>query len=331
MIYELNVVPLSSLMAPIISFIVTYHNEPSVLLQECLESILALRLEKDEGEIIVVDDGSEHFGLQDSGIKFTPIADRESGTSEGRTVFYVRQAQAGLSVARNTGLSFSQGKYIQFVDADDCLIPSDYETVLRQVRKGKADVVMFGMRASAQLPKDLEERKPQPTSEDSEESRLKGRLGESQLLHHNLRAAAWGYAFKRDVLGDLRFCPGLLHEDELFTPQLFLRAKSLVDLNVKAYFYRQHDGTITHSKKPAQVKKRLDDILFIIKELRSLGDNRLERRIRQLTVDYLQKTWTQTHSLRELHSRVSELRKEGFLPLPLRCYSLRYLVASLIF
>ena len=195
-------------MAPIISFIVTYHNEPSVLLQECLESILALRLEKDEGEIIVVDDGSEHFGLQDSGIKFTPIADRESGTSEGRTVFYVRQAQAGLSVARNTGLSFSQGKYIQFVDADDCLIPSDYETVLRQVRKGKADVVMFGMRASAQLPKDLEERKPQPTSEDSEESRLKGRLGESQLLHHNLRAAAWGYAFKRDVPNaDIHFVP----------------------------------------------------------------------------------------------------------------------------
>ena len=75
----------------------------------------------------------------------------------------------------------------------------------------------------------------------------------------------------------------------------------------------------------------LDDILFIIKELRSLGDNRLERRIRQLTVDYLQKTWTQTHSLRELHSRVSELRKEGFLPLPLRCYSLRYLAASLVF
>ena len=299
-------------MTPLISFIITYHNEPEDYLRACMESIEALPLAQDEAEVIVVDDGS-----------------RNRINHHNKLFKIVRQEESGLSVARNTGIAQAQGRYIQFIDADDYLVPSAYEAVLEQLRKASADIILFQMTKH-------ETNRLEAIRTAKRPSLRPGGGGamfdvQSFLMHHNLRAAAWGYAFKRDVLGDLRFCPGLLHEDELFTPQLFLRAKSLVDLNVKAYFYRQHDGTITHSKKPAQVKKRLDDILFIIKELRSLGDNRLERRIRQLTVDYLQKTWTQTHNLRELHSRVSELRKEGFLPLPLRCYSLRYLLASLVF
>ena len=299
-------------MTPLISFIITYHNEPEDYLRACMESIEALPLAQDEAEVIIVDDGS-----------------RNRINHHNKLFKIVRQEESGLSVARNTGIAQAQGCYIQFIDADDYLVPSAYEAVLEQLRKASADIILFQM--TKHETNRLEARR------SAKRPSLRSGGGEAMfdvqsfLMHHNLRAAAWGYAFKRDVLGDLRFCPGLLHEDELFTPQLFLRAKSLVDLKVKAYFYRQHDGTITHSKKPAQVKKRLDDILFIIKELRSLGDNRLERRIRQLTVDYLQKTWTQTHSLRELRTRVSELRKEGFLPLPLRCYSLRYLLASLVF
>ena len=47
-------------MTPLISFIIAYHNEPEALLKACLDSIHALPLEKDEAEIIVVDDGSEY-------------------------------------------------------------------------------------------------------------------------------------------------------------------------------------------------------------------------------------------------------------------------------
>jgi hypothetical protein len=104
----------------------------------------------------------------------------------------------------------------------------------------------------------------------------------------------------------------------------------LVEIKVKAYFYRQHAGTITSTKSSAKIHKRLDDIRFIISALRSLENPLLERRIRQLTVDYMQKTWTLTHSFRELRRRSRELRREGFLPLPVRCYSLRYWLASLV-
>ncbi len=289
-------------MALLISFIVTYHNEPEDYLRACLASIEALPLEQDEAEIIVVDDGSRNrIGIRDSRFKI------------------IRQAESGLSVARNTGIAQAQGRYIQFVDADDCLVPSAYEAVLEQLRKAAADIILFQMTK-------CESREP----EAGKAFQCSMLDAQSFLLRHNLRAAAWGYAFRRDILGDLRFCPGLLHEDELFTPQLFLRAKTLVELDAKAYFYRQHQGTITHSTSSEKVQKRLDDIHFILNELQSLGNPLLERRIRQLTADYLQRIWTLTHDRKQLRSRMKDLRGEGFLPLPLRLYSLRYVLIALL-
>ncbi|MBR6141672.1 MAG: glycosyltransferase [Bacteroidaceae bacterium] len=320
-------------MLPLISFIVTYHNEPEDFLRACLESIQALPFADGEAEIIVVDDGSQNqFKIQNSS---------QSSGAGGTKFKVIRQEQAGLSVARNTGIDAASGRYIQFVDADDCLIPATYEAVLEQVRRESADVILFRMTQKpplfppSQAPQLLRyQRAIAPFGGVLQEVQLghspKGGEGGGFLLHRNLRAAAWGYAFKREILGDLRFCPGLLHEDELFTPQLLLRADSLVELGVKAYFYRQHEGTITHSKSSEKIQKRLNDIHFIIRELQRLENPVLERRIRQLTVDYLQKTLTLTHSFAELRCRTKELRREGLLPLPLRFYSLRYVLFALL-
>ena len=309
-------------MLPLISFVVTYHNEPEDFLRACLESIQALPFADGEAEIIVVDDGSRNqFKIQNS----------SQSSSAGVTKFKViRQEQAGLSVARNTGIDAASGRYIQFVDADDCLIPATYEAVLEQVRRESADIILFQMtKASSNSPFGGESNPSRRAHVKALPQRGSGE-GAYFLQHRNLRAAAWGYAFKREILGELRFCPGLLHEDELFTPQLLLRADSLVELGVKAYFYRQHEGTITHSKSSERIQKRLNDIHFIIRELQRLENPVLERRIRQLTVDYLQKTLTLTHSFAELRCRTKELRREGLLPLPLRFYSLRYVLFALL-
>jgi len=300
-------------MTPLLSFIVTYHNESLDLLLACLESIKSLPLGGGEAEVVVVDDG------------------RSLSPSAFTGARLVGQEQAGLSAARNTGISASCGRYIQFVDADDCIIPEAYQSVLEQVRKEQADIVMFRAKATAKPPcRPKASSCPSPAAEGTPPEEGREGLAEDYLLHHNLRAAAWGYAFRREILGNLRFFPGLLHEDELFTPQLLLKAKTLVELSVEAYFYRQHAGTITHTSSAAMTQKRLDDIHFVIRELHSLGNPVLGRRIGQLTVDYLQKAWTLTHSLRELRSRAKALRTEGFLPLPLRTYSARYFFACLL-
>lgn len=44
---------------PLVSFIVTYFNQPLTMLQQCINSILQLSLSEEEREVIVIDDGSE--------------------------------------------------------------------------------------------------------------------------------------------------------------------------------------------------------------------------------------------------------------------------------
>jgi glycosyltransferase involved in cell wall biosynthesis len=72
---------------------------------EAIESILAQTLAPDE--IIVVDDGSNDDTEQVVGRFVDP------------RLRYIRQTNAGVSVARNTGLAAASGEFVAFLDADD--------------------------------------------------------------------------------------------------------------------------------------------------------------------------------------------------------------------
>ena len=199
---------------PLVTFIVAYYNLPVTMLCQCLDSILALSLSNAEREIIVIDDGSDDNPLPSLG---RYLAD----------IIYVRQRNSGLSEARNRGIQLANGQYVQFVDADDYLLRTPYEHCLDLVRYQKSDVVMF----------DLTDDSESSPSADFNTDDLNS--GTEYLSHHNLHASACGYLFRRAIIGQLRFTPGILHEDEEFTPQLLLRAETVASTNAQAYYYRR--------------------------------------------------------------------------------------------
>ncbi len=289
---------------PLVSFIVAYHNEPIVMLEECIGSILALSLNESERQIILIDDGSDE----------SPISELVSLCPD---ILYLRQPNQGLSQARNRGLDLATGDFVQFVDADDYLLSSSYEQCLDIIRYKSADMVLFHetnkTTAGTQLDYDG------PVS------------GTHYITHNNLRASACGYIFRYSILLGLRFPNNSLHEDEEFTPQLMLRAESVYVTQGKAYFYRSRKDSITHKADRRWKIRRLADAEQIIYRLKEKADHlpvkeriAMERRIAQLTMDHLYNVIILTHDETHLDHVLQRLSSHGLFPLPDKDYTKKY-------
>ena len=274
------------------------------MLHDCLDSILRLSLRKHEREIIVIDDGSN----------ISPINNLENYIDD---IIYIRQKNGGLGNARNRGLLNATGQYIQFVDADDALITNQYEHCLDLARFQAPDMVMFEF-----------SRKENSQKIYSDQKLVTGRY---LLRHQNIKATACGYLFKATVLGNLRFTPGIYHEDEEFTPLLILRAGTILQTDAEAYFYRTREESITTSQNIRNTIKRLNDFKAIIYRLNQFsavipGSDRMAllRRIHQLTMDYIYKVIVDTQNKHYLDRELEELRKKGLFPLPDKDYTTKY-------
>ena len=292
---------------PLVTFIVTYYNLPMQMLCECIDSILALSLAKDKREIIIIDDGS----------KVSPI---DGLMQYGNDIIYIRQKNMGLSEARNRGIQVATGKYMQFVDADDTLISSAYEHCIGLVMRKEPERVVFDFSSSPIGDPDCHFQ-DQPVQS-----------GSHYMRHNNIHGMACGYLFKRSVLGDMRFTPGIYHEDEEFTPMLLLRAENVIVTSAQAYYYEKRPDSITNTKDPNSIQKRLSDFKGILRRLHIAADRMpiddktaLQRRVAQLTMDYIYQVIRQTRSRKQLESEIKELTRLSLFPLPNQAYTTKYI------
>lgn len=114
-------------MEPILSVVVPIYNVEKYL-SKCIDSILKQTYE--DLEILLVDDGS----TDSSSVIAQKYAD------EYEKVKYIRQKNKGLGGARNTGISQAKGNYISFIDSDDYIESTMYETMMKKILEFHIDV-----------------------------------------------------------------------------------------------------------------------------------------------------------------------------------------------
>lgn len=300
-----------------ISFIIPSYNTKANLLLECLQSIACLPLSSSEREIIVVDDGS-----------YVPVEEVIAGTTVERAgkqvpllgeLKIIRQRNSGQSTARNVGMDAAKGDFLQFVDSDDYIIASEEMKVIERLKEGDVDMVMFKF----------------SNRKNAKWNKTNGVISGVQFMkHNNLRSTPCLYAFRNTYT---RFPEGLIHEDEQFTTLQTVKTKRLCCINALPYFYRHSNDSTTTRSSDAWVTRRLNDTERIIRNLYMYRDaaateeerDMIDRKRRQLCMDYLYNTWTLTHSPSRLRKTIKSLKSQKFYPLGIRLYTWKYFLFSL--
>ena len=114
---------------PLVSVIVPIYNAKDHIAR-CVESIR--RQTYENLEILLLNDGSEDVSL--------PVCQMFARVDKRITL--IDKANSGVAATRNLGLRYATGEYLQFVDADDTLLPNATELLVDRAQRFAADLVI---------------------------------------------------------------------------------------------------------------------------------------------------------------------------------------------
>lgn len=117
-----------------VSIIVPVYNVAQYL-DRCIDSVV--KQTYTNLEIILVDDGSTDDSLQ--------ICQKYA--AKDNRIRLVYQANAGVDVARNNGLSHSTGELIALIDSDDFIEPKYIENLVKQMEDYGSDIAVSAYKA----------------------------------------------------------------------------------------------------------------------------------------------------------------------------------------
>ena len=227
--------------SPLISVIVPVYNSEKFL-ESCINSILAQS--HNHLEILCINDGSTDSSL---------YILKQKACSDSRIKVFT-QENAGVSSARNVGLSMAKGEYITFVDSDDELDPDMYEVLLNLAEKYQADIAHCGYKkihldGSA---KDVRGTKELLIQDGLEASK-------DLLSGQHFTGGLWNKLYRAELIQNTRFDETLkINEDVLFNAELFQRAGTAVFYDAPKYHYFERQSSTC--SRTSSIRKKQDTV-----------------------------------------------------------------------
>ncbi|WP_343288432.1 glycosyltransferase [Turicibacter bilis] len=243
-------------MKPKVSVIIPVYNVENYI-RDCVESVVNQTL--DNIEIIIVNDGCTDHSIN-----------RIDDLIKSNNLLIVNQENKGLSAARNIGLSYATGDYIAFIDSDDYIESNFIEMLYVNAVENNLDIAIGGYRKLFSNGEFLPDKRNQELI-GSEVMTGEEYLYKSVVLN-DYQMEVWDDLYKRSFLeeNDLKFCEGIIHEDEEFTPKCILKAKRIKVIDCLGYIYRQREGSIMHQSRGL---KQINSFLIIIENLVNIFKN----------------------------------------------------------
>jgi len=234
-----------------VSIIIPVFNVEKYLI-ECLDS--AINQTYLEKEIIIIDDGSTDGTVE-------IISNYQEQHPQ---ILAIRTENRGQSAARNTGLEIASGDFIIFLDGDDWIEKNTIELCLKTIQENEVDLVMFNASAFADGMYEDDVRKFDYTRKSSvTNSKFDTReLFSSFISNMDYLVSPCLYMYKFDTFRELRFKPGIIYEDNLFTTRLLVDKKDATAICLPNRFFHRRlrpGSTITEQKN----RKHVDSLFSV--------------------------------------------------------------------
>ncbi|MEQ9867538.1 glycosyltransferase [Pectobacterium aroidearum] len=214
-------------------------------------------------EIIAVNDGSTDGSL----VKLNEIGKLATN------LIIISQENRGLSEARNTGIRHANGEWIAFVDGDDWLEKGTLSTWLENVKEQRLDLLIgngfkFSENPEQEIKEPIQTKQPWGEVISGDEWIIRS------VKHNEWCHFAWLQLIRRDIilLNELKFIPGMMHEDILWTANLALLAKRVGFCENMSYGYRVgNTNSITKSSSIEKITRRASSYIDIMQGLIALA------------------------------------------------------------
>lgn len=225
---------------PLVSVVIPAYNIERYV-EACIQSVIGQTYTNIE--IVIVDDGSTDATL--SIIRRYP--------SMHPHIFVIEQANRGPALARKIGLDMTSGKYVQFLDGDDTLLPDALENLVIRAEESDADIVastFFFCR-------------PQKEKEGSVAYTFDETVGISyfqEILNGRGYWSLWSHFQKRSLFYDygVEIAPDIYFgEDAIWMTQLLFHNPRVVSLQKPVLNYNINSYSISYRQDIA--RKRHED------------------------------------------------------------------------
>lgn len=226
-----------------LSVIVPVYNVEQYLAR-CLDSLINQTYQ--DLEIICVNDGSK----DNCGQILDEYAARD------KRIMVIKQENAGLSAARNTGMKAARGELIGFVDSDDWVEPETYAEAVKAMADG-VDLVCWGAKVVCD-----EEFEELEGIREYHRVKQNGIVELTDRVKRQTACTAWNKLYRKSIIDrfQIEFPRGLLYEDIAF----FWKYNSVITKAafLDKYFYnyvQRKDSIIGQmlNKKSAKMTDRL--------------------------------------------------------------------------
>lgn len=242
-----------------LSVIIPVYNVEKFVAQ-CLDSVLNQKLELNDYEIIVVNDGST-----DSSLEIV-----QDYANKHKHIKLISKKNGGVGSARNGGIDHAQGKYIYFIDSDDYLIPNSLNILVDTCERHKLDVLTFLFTTFSSASSDEEPPLEQIDLEDFADDQMLSPIvsGEDYLAYYPYRNESCFHVTNREYAErvGLRYLEGHFLEDAEFTVRTFLGAERIAHLKLNAYRYRKNPESILNKNEPRHYLKFIRDMQSAAKD-----------------------------------------------------------------